>query len=59
MIGVGAQPEIFIPDTAGTFVPNADKALGATYNIVINNPRKETAENSIISAMKKLSYGVN
>ena len=56
MIGTGAQPEVFIPNTNGTFVPNADKKLGGTYNIVINNPRKETAENSIRQSLKKLSY---
>ena len=55
MIGTGAQPEMFIPNSNGTFVPNADK-MGATYNIVINNPKKETAENSIRSALKKLSF---
>lgn len=59
MIGTGAQPEIFIPSTNGTFVPNADKkgALGGvTYNIVINNPKRETAENSIRSSLKNLIY---
>ena len=57
MIGTGAQPEIFIPNTNGTFIPNADKKIGGTvYNIVINNPKKETAENSIRSALKNLSY---
>jgi len=58
MIGTGAQPEVFIPDTNGTFIPNADKKLGggSVYNIVVNNPKKETAENSIRSALKNLSY---
>jgi hypothetical protein len=58
MIGTGAQPEIFVPDTNGTFIPNADKKLGggSVYNIVVNNPKKETAENSIRSALKNLSY---
>lgn len=35
-IGRGAQPELFIPDTPGTFVPNADRlafAGGNTTNI--------------------------
>ena len=54
MIGTGAQPELFTPSTNGTFTP-ANK-MGATYNIVVNNPVKETAENSIRSALKKLSY---
>jgi hypothetical protein len=55
MIGPSAQPEMFIPKTNGTFVPNADK-MGTTYNIVINNPKREAAENSIRTALKKLSY---
>jgi hypothetical protein len=56
MIGTGAQPEVFIPQTNGTFVPNADKKLGSTFNITVNNPKKETAENSIRQALKKLSF---
>jgi hypothetical protein len=55
MIGTGAQPEMFVPNSNGTFIPNANK-MGATYNITINNPKKETAENSIRSALKKLSF---
>lgn len=55
MIGTGAQPEIFVPSTNGQFIPNANK-IGSTYNIVINNPKKETAENSIRQSLKKLSY---
>ena len=58
MIGTGAQPEIFVPSVNGKFIPNADKKGigGVTYNIVINNPAKETTENSIRSALKNLSY---
>jgi hypothetical protein len=56
MIGTGAQPEMFVPKTNGTFIPNADKKMGSTYNIVINNPRPEKSENSIRQALKKLSY---
>jgi hypothetical protein len=55
MIGTGAQPEMFVPNSNGTFIPNANK-MGATYNITINNPKKETAENSIRSALKRLSF---
>lgn len=55
MIGTGAQPEMFIPNTNGTFVPNADK-MGATYNITINNPIPERSENSVRNTLKKLSY---
>lgn len=30
MIGKGAQPEMFIPSTSGTFIPNADKMMGGS-----------------------------
>jgi hypothetical protein len=53
MIGTGAQPEVFIPNTNGKFVPNAG---GATYNITVNNPKKETAENSIRTALRNLAF---
>jgi len=58
MIGTGAQPEMFVPNTNGTFVPNADKKGFGNKTIVINitNPKKETAENSIRASLKKLSY---
>ena len=52
-------PEVFVPKTSGEFIPLGGakgKGLGATYNIVINNPKKEAAEDSIRSALKKLSY---
>lgn len=55
MIGTGAQPEMFVPNTNGIFVPNADK-MGATYNITINNPIPERSENSVRNTLKKLSY---
>lgn len=55
MIGTGAQPEMFVPNTNGTFVPNAGK-MGATYNITINNPIPERSENSVRNTLKKLSY---
>ena len=58
MIGVGAQPEMFIPNTNGTFIPNADRLGGTTYNIVINNPKRETAENSIRSTLIKMNAAV-
>lgn len=37
LIGKGAQPEMFIPDTNGTFIPNADRLMGGgdTYNVTI------------------------
>ena len=36
MIGKGAQPEVFIPDSAGAFIPNADQMGGSTFNITID-----------------------
>lgn len=56
MIGKGAQPELFVPDSNGTFIPNADKAIGSSIVITINNPKGETAENSIRKSMKNLSF---
>ena len=40
MIGRGAQPELFVPQTNGQFIPNADKMMGGgdTYNINITPP---------------------
>lgn len=55
-IGTGAQPELFIPSTSGTFVPNGKSGMGTTYKIVVNNPKKEETENSVRTALKKLSY---
>lgn len=58
MIGTGAQPELFVPQTNGTFIPNADKGMGGdtVYNIVVNNPKRETAENSMRAELVRLSY---
>jgi hypothetical protein len=39
-----------------TITPKGGKAGGAVYNITINNPKKEAAENSIRSTLKSLSY---
>jgi hypothetical protein len=36
MIGRGAQPEVFIPDSAGTFIPNADQMGGTTFHISVD-----------------------
>ena len=33
LIGAGAQPEAFIPDSAGTFIPNADKMGGNSITV--------------------------
>lgn len=35
LVGVGAQPELFVPSTPGTMIPNADKTLGNTVNVTI------------------------
>lgn len=36
VIGRGAQPEIFIPDSTGTFIPNADKMMGGSNVRILN-----------------------
>ena len=58
LIGSGAQPEIFIPSTDGNFIPNADKKMGSNknVNIVINNPKGQTSEQSMSKAARRLSY---
>lgn len=61
MIGVGAQPEMFIPNTNGMFIPNADRYLsnnnsGNNTTIIIHNPAKEAAETSVRKTLKNLSY---
>jgi hypothetical protein len=48
MIGSGAQPEAFIPDSPGTFIPNFDKLLGGMgggdqYTIHVNMPEAALA----------------
>jgi TP901 family phage tail tape measure protein len=35
LIGTGAQPELFWPDSAGTYIPNADKMGGSGEQITI------------------------
>ena len=55
-IGTGAQPEMFVPSSNGHFIPNAGAEGGDTYNIVVNNPRKETTEQSVRRALKSISY---
>jgi hypothetical protein len=58
VINPKAAPEIFVPNTNGTFIPNADKASMTTKNIsiTINNPKAETSENDIRRLLKHLSY---
>jgi hypothetical protein len=33
LIGTGAQPELFVPSTSGTMVPNADQLMGGGITI--------------------------
>jgi TP901 family phage tail tape measure protein len=61
LIGRGAQPELFVPNSNGSFYPNADQmsqggGAGNTYNITVNNPKRETTENSVRRALKGISY---
>jgi hypothetical protein len=57
MIGSGAQPEAFIPNTNGTFVPNIDKALGTRDDTAIiaaierNKIDERRLARSIVTAM--------
>jgi hypothetical protein len=57
MIGKGAQPEAFIPNTDGTFVPNADKAFGTRDDTAIiaaierNRIDERRLARSIVTAM--------
>jgi TP901 family phage tail tape measure protein len=48
LIGSGAQPELFVPSTNGTFIPNADKMMGGgdTYNVNINANTYEGGQNA-------------
>jgi hypothetical protein len=50
LIGKGAQPEMFIPDSAGTFIPNADKMGGTSFSISIDatDPGAEARIRSMI-----------
>ena len=63
--GIAGQPymigvkEVYFPDKSGTFVPlggaNAQDVKGiggVTYNIIINNPVGQSAENDIRKALK-------
>lgn len=53
MIGMGAQPEVFVPDTAGTFIPNADRlAAPAPVTIIVHaeDPGAEGRIRAIIQA---------
>lgn len=40
LIGTGAQPELFVPDSSGMFIPNADRLMGnvtITVNVTEGN----------------------
>lgn len=57
MIGTGAQPERFTPSTNGYFTPNADKkGAGGATTIIINNPKREAAEDSVRRVARRMSY---
>jgi len=45
-IGTGAQPEMFVPDRPGTFIPRDDWAGGKTennFNFAISSPNGRVA----------------
>ena len=48
-IGVGAQPEVFVPSTNGTFIPNADKKMGGNGPAIDYNKMART----LVTALKK------
>jgi len=53
MIGTGAQPEMFVPNTAGTFIPNADQ-LGGKNSFEFNiDARDAGAEARIMDMINK------
>lgn len=41
-IGAGAQPEVFIPSTNGTFIPNIDKVIGEMVNAAVSKSGGDT-----------------
>jgi len=55
-------PEIFVPRTAGTIIPNdrlgqfGGQREGDSFNITINNPREERASTSIPNALREAQY---
>jgi hypothetical protein len=64
-IGTGAQPEYFVPNTAGQFIPNADRMMGGKpeVNVKIINVEDErrigdymsspNGDKAIINAMRR------
>jgi len=69
LIGKGAQPELFIPEVDGMFVPNYNGSLSSMSgnaaggnsrtnhtNVTINNPAPEPASRSVDKTLKNLSY---
>ncbi len=52
-------PEVFVAPANGQFIPlhgAQNTGLGNTYNVIVNNPRRETAENSVRRVLKEQSY---
>lgn len=68
LIGKGAQPEMFIPEVDGMFVPNYNGNLASMKggsigqsntshtNVTINNPIPEPASRSVDKTLRKMSY---
>lgn len=56
---IGNISEVYVPKQGGTFIPLGKargESIGNTYNIVINNPKRETTENSLMNTLKRISY---
>lgn len=59
LIGKGAQPEMFMPHTSGTFIPNADKLFGGggdTYNVTIVLPDSALADPAAARNAGQMAY---
>lgn len=56
---IGNIREVYVPKESGTFIPLGKargESIGNTYNIVINNPKKETSEASLSNVLRRISY---
>lgn len=56
LIGTGAQPEMFVPQTNGTFIPNADQMMGDIHidQIVINANSQAEGKDAMTGAMSAI-----
>jgi hypothetical protein len=60
LIGTGAQPELFIPDTAGTFVPNAGGQNVSIYNnVTVQAPQGRLSRESDLQLRTSLASATN